>query len=75
MKKKGNRSRTFSHIRGELRRENDAVLDEEVAERALTVNGHALALNRLHEVRLSDALTLQCDSASVKVREVALKAE
>ena len=68
--------RTLSCLFGEMCREDDIILDEQVAigRRALE-KWHALALDSLHEPRLRDTLAHQRDDVSVQVGQITCEAE
>lgn len=68
--------RTSSRLFGEVCREDDVILDEEVAVGNWVVEKrHALALDGLHEPRLRNALAHQRDDVSVQVGQVVREAE
>lgn len=68
--------RTLSCLFGELRREDDVILDEQVAVRSWVLEKrHAFVLDGLHETRLRDALSHQWDDVSVQVGQVTREAE
>ena len=68
--------RTLSCLFGEMCREDDIILDEQIAigRRALE-KWHALALDSLHEPRLRDTLAHQRDDVSVQVGQITCEAE
>ena len=68
--------RTLSCLFGEMCREDDIILDEQIAigRRALE-KWHALALDSLHEPRLRDTLAHQRDDVSVQVGQITCEAK
>ena len=66
----------MSRLFGEMCREDDVILDEEVSMGSWVVEKlHALALDGLHEPGLCDALAHQRDDVSVQVGQVTREAE